>query len=177
MKIPAVLAVAAVSALTLSACGSGSSSGTATGSGGGGGSNNGGGTSSAELHVANTSLGKVLVNDKGMTVYILTSDGHDHSTCSSSCLQYWPPVTPGGAPKIAAATGKTSTMTGGKIVTVAGHPVYTYIQDAKAGDVNGEGIKTFGGTWYAISASGKPVTGTSSSGSSSSGGGNYGGGY
>jgi predicted lipoprotein with Yx(FWY)xxD motif len=175
MKIPAALAIAAISTLTLSACGSGSSSGTATGSGGGGGSNTA--TSSATLHVASTSLGKVLVNDKGMTVYILTSDGHNHSNCSASCLQYWPPVTPAGATKIAAATGTTKTLTGGTIVTVAGHPLYTYIQDAKPGDVNGEGIKTFGGTWYAVSATGAPVMGTSSSGSSNSGGsGPYGGG-
>ena len=41
--------------------------------------------------------------------------------------------------------------------TVAGHPVYTFSQDHASGDVNGEGLQEFGGTWYAVSASGAAV--------------------
>lgn len=173
MKIPAVLAVAAVSALTLSACGSGSSSATNTtvGSSSGGGSAGG-------VHVASTSLGNVLVDGSGMTLYVLSADGHDHSTCNAQCLQFWPPVAPGKAARTVAATGTTSTTTGGHIATVAGHPVYTFSLDHKPGDVNGEGVNEFGGVWYAVSASGAPVMSSSSSGGSSSGSssGNYGGG-
>ena len=53
--------------------------------------------------------------------------------------------------------------------TVAGEPVYTFANDHGPGDVNGEGISAFGGTWYAVSATGQAVTasGGASSGSSS----------
>jgi predicted lipoprotein with Yx(FWY)xxD motif len=165
MKIPALMAVAAASLLTLSACGS-SSSTTATPAGGGG-------TSSAPatgsgLHVADTSLGKVLVDANGRTVYMFSPDSSGKSTCDSSCLQYWPPVAPGKA--ASTVTGKvasTSTTAGGKIATVAGWPLYTFSQDQQPGDVAGEGFNDFGGVWYAVSPSGQPVKGAGSSSSSS----------
>ncbi len=48
--------------------------------------------------VATTSLGPVLVDSKGFTVYMLTADAKGHSTCSAQCLQYWPLVpAPAGA--------------------------------------------------------------------------------
>jgi predicted lipoprotein with Yx(FWY)xxD motif len=164
MKIPSLVAVAAAALVTLSACGSGSSSTTAqqpTGAAGGG-------RSSSALGVAQTSLGKVLVDGRGMTLYVLSADGKDQSTCSTQCLQFWPAAAPAGVGKLAATSGRTTTPDGTPIATVDGHPVYTFSQDQKPGDVNGEGINEFGGTWYAASPTGQPVTGASSSGSSSS---------
>jgi hypothetical protein len=35
--------------------------------------------------------------------------------------------------------------------------LYEYSGDTKAGQANGVGIKSFGGTWYALSPSGMPV--------------------
>jgi predicted lipoprotein with Yx(FWY)xxD motif len=157
MKVYSLAALAAVSLLTLSACGSGSSS-TNAGTTGGGSSTPKPASTSSGLHVASTSIGKVVVDGNGMTVYMLTADKPDHSSCSAACLAYWPPVAPSSETGISAKVGSTSTMSGGKTATVGGWPVYTFVQDQKAGDVNGEGVKTFGGTWYAISASGKPVT-------------------
>lgn len=170
MKIPTVVAVAATALLTLSACGSGSPS---TGAGSTATQNSGGGTSG--VSVAQTSLGKVLVDGQGMTLYVLSADGHDHSTCSTQCLQFWPAASPAGAGKAAVATGRTATPDGTAIATVAGHPVYTFSLDHQPGDVNGEGVKEFGGTWYAASPTGAPVTGAASAPSSpaSSSGGRY----
>jgi len=76
MKIPALVALSAAALLTLSACGNGSSSTTAqpASTGGAGGS---------ALSTGQTSLGKVLVDSRGMTLYTLSADGHDHSTCFS----------------------------------------------------------------------------------------------
>lgn len=156
MKVYSLAAVAAVSVLTLSACGSGSSS-TNAGTTGGGSSSPKPASTTGGLHVASTSLGKVVVDGSGMTVYMLTADKPNHSSCSAACLAYWPPVAPSKASGISAQTGSTSTMSGGTTATVGGWPVYTFAQDQKPGDVTGEGVKTFGGTWYAISASGKPV--------------------
>jgi predicted lipoprotein with Yx(FWY)xxD motif len=110
-----------------------------------------------------------------MTLYTLSADGHDHSTCTTQCLQFWPAVSPAGGQALSVATGHTTTPDGTAIATVAGHPVYTFSQDHQPGDVNGEGINEFGGTWYAVSPSGQPVTSNAKapSGSSSSSTGRY----
>jgi len=166
MKITGLLALSATALLTLSACGSGSGSGsTASQSGGTGGA---GGAGTPGLSVASTSLGKVLVDRQGMTLYVLSADSTNTSTCSAQCLQFWPAAAPGGTQKVSAATGHTTTPDGTAIATVGGHPVYAFSLDHKPGDVNGEGISEFGGTWYAASPTGQPVTGKAS-GSSSSG--------
>ena len=59
-------------------------------------------------------------------------------------------------------------------LTINGMPVYLYSGDSAAGDVNGEGIQSFGGVWYAVSPSGASVkSGAGTSSSPSSGGGGY----
>jgi predicted lipoprotein with Yx(FWY)xxD motif len=156
MKIHTLAALAGVSLLTLSACGSGSSSSTASQAG----STANQTAASTGLHVASTSLGKVVVDGQGHTVYMLTADHGGHSSCSSACLQYWPSVAPGKASGVTAKVGSTA--------TVGSWPVYTYVGDSKPGDVTGEGIANFGGVWYAVSPNGTPVKAGGSSGSSSS---------
>jgi predicted lipoprotein with Yx(FWY)xxD motif len=165
MKIPILVAVSATALLTLSACGSGGSGSAAQPAG------SGGGTTGHGVSIASTSLGKVLVDGRGMTLYTLSADGHNKSTCASDCLHFWPQVSPGGTAKLSVPTGQTTTPDGNAIATVAGHPVYTFSQDQQPGDVNGEGLNEFGGTWYAVSPTGQPVTGAQqspASGSSSS---------
>ena len=161
MKTLVILAVGATAALTLSACGSNTPAPAATPQAPSGGGSTG-------LHVASTSLGNVLVDSSGRTVYMLTADSPGHSSCSSACLAYWPPVAPAGhASTVTAKVGSTTTSGGAKIATAGGWPLYTFVQDQKAGDVTGEGVATFGGTWYAVSPSGKPVTGATPGSSSS----------
>src|SRR5450756_490541 len=148
----------------------------------------GGGTSATMsapggvLGVATTSLGPVLVDSKGMTVYLLTADTPGHSTCSAQCLQYWPlvpgPVGASSVKGISAALAVTKATSSASMVTAAGWPLYTFVKDQAPGDVTGEGVKTFGGTWYAVSPSGTPVTAPAktapaTSSSSGSGGGGY----
>jgi hypothetical protein len=77
------------------------------------------------------------------------------------------------------AAGKLGTITrsdGTKQVTYAGHPLYFYKADSAAGDTHGQGLDDFGGKWWLLASSGKPITGSgggasSSSSSASSGGG------
>jgi hypothetical protein len=33
-------------------------------------------------------------------------------------------------------------------VTLNGHPLYTYVGDGRPGQANGQGLASFGGTWY-----------------------------
>jgi predicted lipoprotein with Yx(FWY)xxD motif len=153
MRTPVLVALAATPLFLLSACGS-SSSATATS----GGATSPGPASGSGLHVASTSLGKVLVDASGRTVYMFTADSSGHSTCDAACLQYWPAVAPGhAASTVTAKVASTATTSGSTIATVAGWPVYTFIQDQQPGDVTGQGLSKFGGIWYAVSPSGQPV--------------------
>ena len=108
---------------------------------------------------ANAKLGPILVDDKGMTVYLFVADTGTASTCYTSCATIWPPVLTTGAPQ--AGTGAdasllgTTTRTDGKVeVTYAGHPLYYFVQDKAAGDATGQGVNGFGGLWWVLTPSG-----------------------
>jgi predicted lipoprotein with Yx(FWY)xxD motif len=169
------LKVAALSigaAFVLSSCGGGS-----TGSAQSGGTTKTTSPSTSApsgLHVGHTSLGNVLVDGKGMTVYMLTSDKPNKSNCSGQCLTYWPPVAAQKSgtksPGVTAAVGSTKSTAGSLMATAAGWPLYTYISDKSPGQVTGEGIPSFGGVWYVLSPAGKPVKSKPSAAPSSSGG-------
>jgi predicted lipoprotein with Yx(FWY)xxD motif len=110
----------------------------------------------------NAKLGQILVDDKGLTVYLFVADTGTSSTCYTSCATIWPPVVTTGAPQ--AGTGAdasmlgTTTRTDGKIeVTYSGHPLYYFVQDKAAGDANGQGVNGFGGLWWVMSASGAAI--------------------
>ena len=114
--------------------------------------------------MATTSLGPVLVNGKGLAVYMLTADSPGHWTCSAQCLQFWPLVPAAAGSEvplvkgISAALATTRATSGTSMVAAAGRPLDGFVRDAAPGDVTGEGVKHFGGTWYAASPSGAPVT-------------------
>lgn len=112
-----------------------------------------------------TSFGKVLAGPNGHSLYILTADKRNSSSCNSVCRSFWPPLKTHGKPRAgtgvnAAKLGQTSAHQ----VTYYGKPLYYYAQDNSAGQTSGEGVRSFGGTWYLINAKGKNVTPPSSSG-------------
>jgi predicted lipoprotein with Yx(FWY)xxD motif len=195
----AAIAVAACGASAgTSASGSGSSP-SAAGSAGGAAaaasaSAGAGGASSSTATVAAKNVpgvGTVLVNSKGQTLYMLTSEKGGKITCTASngCTQAWPEVDlTGGATKATAGTGVQSALlstvkgANGTEVTYNGWPLYTFAGDSGAvGVAKGQGLTSFGGTWYVLNAAGNPVTakaakaGSSPSSSSSSGSGGSGG--
>lgn len=173
MRRPILITTLAGAALLLAACGSNAATG---GGGQQGGTTNaaaGGGTG---IHVAKTSLGKVLVDSNGFTVYTFTRDSMNKSNCDAACLHFWPAVSPSGA-KAAGVMGKlgqTQDMSGSPIATVNGMPIYNYSGDHSPGDVAGQNSNKFGGHWYVVSPSGQPIK--TSGGSSGGGGGGYSGG-
>ena len=135
------------------------------------------------LGPAQTALGRVLVDHRGRTLYVLTADSPGHSTCNTACLEVWPPVAPRGAtapapvPGVAAKLGVTRGTGGATMLTAAGWPLYTFAKDTAAGQVHGQGIQAFGGTWYVVNPSGQPVKAaptTSGGDGGSKGGGGYG---
>jgi predicted lipoprotein with Yx(FWY)xxD motif len=107
-------------------------------------------------------LGQILVDGKGMTVYLFVADKSTASTCYSSCAQYWPPVLTTGAPQAGSGAQAsllgTTQRTDGKVeVTYAGHPLYYFVQDKQAGQTTGQGVNGFGGLWWVLSPAGAAI--------------------
>jgi predicted lipoprotein with Yx(FWY)xxD motif len=116
------------------------------------------------IGVGSTRLGEVLVDGSGRTLYLFVADKGTQSACNSSaCVQYWPPVLTTGAPQAGAGIngtllGTTARQDGTTEITYAGHPLYYFISDKKAGDVSGQGLNAFGGPWYVVSPSGMQIS-------------------
>jgi predicted lipoprotein with Yx(FWY)xxD motif len=119
-----------------------------------------------------TSLGKTLADARGHTLYLFKADRSGKSSCYGACAAIWPPfvaaTAPVAGPGVKASLLQTSKRKDGKLqVTYAGHPLYFFAQDTKAGQAKGEGITHFGGSWWAVGASGaalKPVATSNASG-------------
>jgi predicted lipoprotein with Yx(FWY)xxD motif len=110
----------------------------------------------------NATLGKqVVMNAQGRTLYSLSPETNRHVLCKSkACFKLWPPVTVASSTtKLKAGAGVQGRLgilrrSGGLLqVTLRGMPVYRFANDHAKGQANGEGIKSFGGTWHAVSAS------------------------
>ena len=118
--------------------------------------------SGAVVRVGASSLGRVIVDASGRTLYMWAHDKGSKSTCYGDCATYWPPLVTSGKPLALAGAksrllGTSKRTDGGTQVTYAGHPLYYFVQDTKAGDVKGEGLTGFGGRWDPLSAAGAPV--------------------
>ncbi len=179
-------------AVTVAACGSSASTSSGSASPAAGASSAGAASSASNAGASTSSmtvsaksvsgLGTVLVNQKGQTLYMLTSEKGGKITCTASngCLQAWPEINlPGGVTAAKAGSGVKAPLLGtvkggaGKTeVTYNGWPLYTFVGDSSAGTAKGQGITNFGGTWYVLNTSGNPVTAKATS--SGSGGGGYG---
>jgi predicted lipoprotein with Yx(FWY)xxD motif len=117
-------------------------------------------------------VGTVLVDPKGKTLYTLTAAGQPVA-CTGGCTAIWPPLT---APAGATFKGPKGITLGfapdGMQLTAGGLPLYRFSGDSKAGQANGEGISSFGGTWHVVTTAGTASskgTKPSSSGGSGSG--------
>jgi predicted lipoprotein with Yx(FWY)xxD motif len=129
------------------------------------------------VSVRKTALGSILVDARGRTLYLFEKDRNGLSMCSSACTAYWPPLTSHGVPSAGSGIRKTllalgKAHNGVRQVVYAGHPLYTFVGDKRAGQTSGEGLTNFGAGWYAIAATGQKVDksdGTSSSTSGSAG--------
>jgi predicted lipoprotein with Yx(FWY)xxD motif len=170
----ALAAVGVAVATLLAACGTGSGaslvSPTSTTSG----------ARASSFSAMNVSgLGRVLVDGDKRTVYVLTSASQKNVPCTSSngCTNVWPTLplasatsVPRAGSGIHAAMLSTTRLSDGKTYpTYNGWIMYEYAGDTGPGQANGQGITSFGGTWYVISPSGNLIE-TTPSGSSSGGG-------
>lgn len=118
----------------------------------------------ATLKLRKTSLGKILVNGKGRTLYMFAADRRNKDNCLKvpNCAHVWPLLTTSGKPVLKSGVkrslvGTIKLSNGKKQVTYAGHPLYTYIADSHPGNVFGEGVFQSGAKWYVVNGAGKVV--------------------
>jgi predicted lipoprotein with Yx(FWY)xxD motif len=112
------------------------------------------------IALADSSLGKILVDGKGMTLYMFTpDDGQAASTCATGCIDKWPALI-ADSPTAGAGldASKLSTVAradgSGNQVKYGDYFLYTFANDKAAGDVNGQGAGT---KWYVVGADAEPI--------------------
>jgi predicted lipoprotein with Yx(FWY)xxD motif len=169
--------LAATAALSLAACG-GSGKKTASSSSSSEAPTSAQSSTAYTISATNVpGVGTVLVNGEGRTLYLLTSEKGGKLTCTddNGCTKVWPDTElPSGVTQAVAGSGIQASMlgtvksaSGSLYVSYAGWPLYEYSGDPGPGMANGEGIVSFGGTWYTLTPAGKQVTSKTASGSSS----------
>jgi predicted lipoprotein with Yx(FWY)xxD motif len=149
-------------------------------------------SSAAVVKTASNSLGTILVDSQGMTLYHLSGEQNGKFICTSSaCVGVWHPLiaSSSSAPSgEGVSLGTVKRPEGTVQVTYKGTPLYTFTGDQQAGETKGQGIKDVG-TWSVVTtgsssapaassssapAPAAPSTGGSSEESSSGSGGGYG---
>lgn len=113
----------------------------------------------AGLQLASTSLGDVLVDRTGYTLYLFTPDAQGDSTCYDECEANWPvvgEVDVVGDGLDASLLGTTIRTNGDVQATYNGWPLYYFAGDYAPGDVNGQSLN---GVWWVIDADGEAIEG------------------
>jgi len=109
-------------------------------------------------------LGTVLVDGKGRTLYMFVPDKRRKVTCVRTCAAVWRPVKlANGAKAVAKGAAKASLIGsdpdpgGGRVLTYARWPLYTYVSDTAPGQAKGQALNLNGGLWYVLAPSGKVI--------------------
>jgi predicted lipoprotein with Yx(FWY)xxD motif len=117
----------------------------------------------ATVKTRSTTLGTIVVDSKGRTLYLFAKDKSGKSACTGACATAWPPLLTKGTPKAAGRAsasmlGTTKRSDGTTQVTYNHHPLYRFIQDNNTpGSTKGEGLKAFGAEWYLVGPNGKEI--------------------
>ena len=108
---------------------------------------------------SNSGLGEqIAVDTHGRTLYALSPETTHHLLCKTrECLRFWPPLTVRSSKtKLKAGPGVHGHLAilrrsnGVLQVTLRGLPLYHYAGDHAAGEANGQGIQSFGGSWHVL---------------------------
>jgi predicted lipoprotein with Yx(FWY)xxD motif len=114
------------------------------------------------VSTSKTSLGRILVDSRGHTLYLFEKDKNGKSACAGKCATFWPPLIAVSKPRAVAGAkasllGTTKRADGRLQVTYNHHPLYTFLKDTKKGQTTGENLDAFGAEWYAVSPAGAKV--------------------
>ena len=171
---PLVAATAvALSAIAVAACGSSSSSKPATTGASAPAAPSSTSASSGTVDLAKGSLGPILTDSLGRTLYLWQADTGAKSTCTGACAAAWPPLVTTAKPTagsgvMSSLLATTKRANGTKQVTYNGHPLYRFAGDTAPRQTNGQGSTGFGALWYVLSPRGDQLTGSTASAGGSS---------
>jgi predicted lipoprotein with Yx(FWY)xxD motif len=104
----------------------------------------------------NATLGTILVDDTGRTLYVFDADQNGTSACGPGCTTTWPPLLLAAGASLPtsgplSADLKTVTRSdGGAQIAYQNRPLYRFSGDTKAGDTNGDGV---GNVWHVVKVS------------------------
>ncbi|MEV5412872.1 hypothetical protein AB0K60_29050 [Thermopolyspora sp. NPDC052614] len=114
----------------------------------------------APVKAADSSLGRILVDADGRTLYYFTKEEDGVPSCYDECAATWTPYLTQGAPE--PGKGATSDLLGTAErtddttqVTYAGRPLYFHVKDTEPGQVTGDAVKQFGGEWHVLTPKGE----------------------
>ena len=111
------------------------------------------------LKLRDSQVGRVLFSGGDGALYTFTRDPSGRSRCHGDCAEAWPPFFAKGRPRAAAGVKRSllGTIARGRRrqVTYGGQPLYFYEHDPR-GEVLCNDIGEFGGTWFAVTAEGRP---------------------
>ncbi|GGT15470.1 hypothetical protein GCM10010271_17820 [Streptomyces kurssanovii] len=114
---------------------------------------------SISIRTAESDLGTILVDDQGRTLYGFTKDKPGQANCDSDCIAVWPALI--SAKDVTAGEGTDASLlkeiklgAGAEQAVYGDWPLYYYVGDVTAGDVNGQGLD---GEWFVVAADGKLI--------------------
>jgi predicted lipoprotein with Yx(FWY)xxD motif len=118
----------------------------------------------ATVQLRNTSLGKLLIDSSGFTLFEFTKDPRNKNSCLNirGCSTVWPALSargnPTAGPGVKASLLSTITLPGGsRQVTYAGHALYRYSEATERAETAYVGVSHFGGKWLGVNAAGGTV--------------------
>jgi predicted lipoprotein with Yx(FWY)xxD motif len=119
--------------------------------------------STTRVEITQSSLGPILTDQDGRTLYAFTQDKSGISACTGECIATWPALISRQA--VAAGPGadkallaQTTRAEGTAQATYGEWPLYYYVGDVGPGDVDGQGVD---GVWFVVGADGKLIKTTS----------------
>lgn len=99
----------------------------------------------------------MLVDARGMALYVYAPDKKNKSTCYGPCAAFWPPLTVAAGARVpttlaglSGAFGTTLRTNGQRQLTYDGAPLYRFVKDKKPGDMAGQGLDVAGGYWWLV---------------------------
>jgi predicted lipoprotein with Yx(FWY)xxD motif len=95
-------------------------------------------SSGAPAKIGTTSMGKAWVDLNGMTLYTFDKDTATKSACNGKCAVEWPPLKAAAGAKPLKNWTIVARADGSKMWAYKGHPLYTFVDDKKPGDVTGD---------------------------------------
>ena len=134
----AILAIAIVGAVTLSACAQMDY---------GGDKDMAAASEIGSLATQETAIGTVLVDSDDMTLYTFDKDTENKSNCNDKCAEAWPPLFASAATKAMAKLTVAERDDGSKQWAYQGKPLYLWSKDKKPGDTTGDNVKN---VWHVV---------------------------